>query len=223
MSDDNMSSDVPTKIGDPPEIDDEIDEFAESAFDALMMDGEAKESSEQPEALEATEAAEEVAAETGEYEDVELDDVIMVSDVPPEELSAASAPPSAPPASMRPESAPPAPTEGPGTGEIQVARLRSEISGLKAKLAESSGGVSSRQFLDLREALNTKDKEILELRDQLSGRDKEIIDLKDQSIVLERARADFDEKTAGLERSLSKAQESIASLSEDKENANKRY
>ena len=38
MSDDNMSSDVPTKIGDPPEIDDEIDAFAERAFDALMMD-----------------------------------------------------------------------------------------------------------------------------------------------------------------------------------------
>ncbi len=217
MSEDNMSSDLPTKVGDPPEIDDEIDEFAESAFDALMMEGEAKPSSVQPE------AAEVLATETGEYEDVELDDVIMVSDVPPEEISAASAPPSAPPASVRPESAPPAPTDGPGTSQVQVARLRSEISGLEAKLAESSGGVSSRQFLDLREALNTKDKEILELRDQVSGRDKEIIDLRDQSIVLERARADFDEKTAGLEHSLAKAQESIASLSEDKENANKRY
>ena len=220
MSNDNMASDAPTSVGEPPEIDDEIDEFAESAFDALMMEGEEKPSSEPPEAAEAVETAEAVeAAEvdeaattaTGEYEDVELDDVIMVSDVPPEELAAASAPPSAPPASMRPESAPPAPTEGPNTNEIQVARLRSEISGLKAKIAESSGGVSSRQFLDLREALNTKDKEILELRDQMSARDKEIIELKDQSIVLERARADFDEKTASLEHSVSSEEPSGSS------------
>ncbi|MGB8224572.1 MAG: hypothetical protein WCF10_18405, partial [Polyangiales bacterium] len=217
MSEQNMSSDLPTKIGEPPEIDDEIDEFAENAFDALMMEGDGKKAPEDPELIEAVESA------VGEYEDVELDDVIMVSDVPPAEVSAVSAPPSAPPASARPASAPPAATEGPSTNEIAVARLRSEISGLKAKLAETSGGVSSRQFLDLREALNTKDKQILDLRDQLSARDKEIIELKDQSILLERARADFDEKIAGLERSLSKAQDAIASLSEDKENATKRY
>ena len=117
----------------------------------------------------------------------------------------------------------PAATEGPGTGEIEAARLRSEISELKAKLAESSGGVSSRQFLDLREAMNKKDKEILELRDQQSGRDKEILELREQSIELERKSADFHEKTAGLERSLAKAQSAIASLTEDKENATKRY
>ena len=35
MSDDEMSSDSPTKVGETPAIDDEIDEFAESAFDAL--------------------------------------------------------------------------------------------------------------------------------------------------------------------------------------------
>ena len=74
MSDDNMSSDVPTKIGEPPEIDEEIDEFAESAFDALMMDGEGKSSSEQPEAAGAAEDAESVTTATGEYEDVELQD-----------------------------------------------------------------------------------------------------------------------------------------------------
>ena len=149
MSDDNMSSDVPTKIGEPPEIDEEIDDFAESAFDALMMDGEGKSSSEQPEAVEVAEDAESATTATGEYEDVELDDVIMVSDVPPEELSAASAPPSAPPASMRPESAPPAPTEGPNTGEIQVARLRSESLGSRRSWPSRPGAcpaVSSSTF-----------------------------------------------------------------------------
>ncbi len=165
MSDEN-ESDVPTKVGEPPEIDDEIDAFAENAFDALMMGGGGAEA-----AVESNEPG------TGEYEDVELDDVIMVSDAPPS----------------------------------------------VAKLAESSGGVSSRQFLDLRETLNSKDKEILELRDQLGVRDKEILELRDQSIALERARADFSEKIAGLERSFSKAQEAIASLTEDKEGANKRF
>ncbi len=202
MSDEN-ESDVPTKVGEPPEIDDEIDAFAENAFDALMMGGGGAEA-----AVESNEPG------TGEYEDVELDDVIMVSDAPP---SVSSAPPSAPPESVRPE------PEDSGSGTAAAARLRSEISELKAKLAESSGGVSSRQFLDLRETLNSKDKEILELRDQLGVRDKEILELRDQSIALERARADFTEKIAGLERSFSKAQEAIASLTEDKEGANKRF
>ncbi|MEM7138881.1 MAG: response regulator [Myxococcota bacterium] len=210
MSDDTRS-DAPANGG---EIDEEIDAFADDAFDALMMGGEDKPVEGAPAATD--EPASDGPA-TGEYEDVELDDVIMVSDAPPEEVAKPSSmPPAAPPESMRP---PP----GENTGVVEVARLKSEISELKAKLAESSGGVSSRQFLDLRETLNSKDKEILDLRDQLTGKDKEIIELKDHSIELERARADFDEKTAGLERTLSKAQESIAGLTEDKEAANKRF
>jgi len=67
MSDDEMSSDLPTKVGDPRDVDDEIDAFAEDAFDALMMEGEGKKASAPPEAVEAA------ANETGEYEDVELD------------------------------------------------------------------------------------------------------------------------------------------------------
>ncbi|MEM7435538.1 MAG: response regulator [Myxococcota bacterium] len=215
MSDDTRS-DAPANGG---EIDEEIDAFADDAFDALMMGGEDKPAEGAAEA--SAETADEPEASdgpaTGEYEDVELDDVIMVSDAPPEEVAKPSSmPPAAPPESMRP---PP----GENMGVVEVARLKSEISELKAKLAESSGGVSSRQFLDLRETLNSKDKEILDLRDQMTGKDKEIIELKDQSIELERARADFDEKTAGLERTLSKAQESIAGLTEDKEAANKRF
>ncbi len=135
MSDEN-ESDVPTKVGEPPEIDDEIDAFAENAFDALMMGGGG--------AKAATESGE---PGTGEYEDVELDDVIMVSETP--EASVSSVPASATPESVRPE------PEDSGSGPIEAARLRSEISELKAKLAETAGGVSSRQFLDLRETLNS--------------------------------------------------------------------
>lgn len=216
MSDDEMESDVPTTVGAPPEIDEEIDAFADDAFDALMMDGDSKKAA--AESTPAVAAEEPVEPVTGEYEDVELDDVIMVSDAPPEAAASySSAPPTASPDSVRPE------PEDSGSGPVAAARLLSEISELKAKLAESSGGVSSRQFLDLREALNSKDKEILELRDQQTVRDKEIVELRDQSIALERARADFDEKVAGLERTVSKTQGSIASLTEDKEASNKRF
>ncbi|MGB5365608.1 MAG: hypothetical protein WBN14_05035, partial [Polyangiales bacterium] len=94
MSEDNMSSDLPTKVGEPAEIDDEIDQFAENAFDALLMGGEGKQPSESPEVAE---AADDMEEGTGDYEDVELDDVIMVSDVPADEVSHATVPPSAPP------------------------------------------------------------------------------------------------------------------------------
>ena len=138
MPDDDMGSDVPTQIGEPPNIeadaaiDNEIDEFAENAFDALLMDdGEAKKKpSEEPAAA---------APDTAEYEDVELDDVIMVSDVPAaEEASAASVPPTAPP------SAPPEPVAAPvapPSDDAEIARLHYKFSQLKAKIAVSSGGV----------------------------------------------------------------------------------
>ncbi len=67
MSDDEMSSDVPTKMGEPPEIDNEIDEFAESAFDALLMDE--GEKAEPKAAAPATTEPEAAAVE--EFEDVE--------------------------------------------------------------------------------------------------------------------------------------------------------
>ena len=206
MSNDDRDSEMPTRVGEPAgTIDDEIDEFAETAFNALVMN---------PSDLEAAKtsapAADPSPPPTGEYEDVAFDDVIMVSDAPPE-------------AQDSQESAESEPTDGPRTQEFETAKLRSEIAELRAKLAESSGGVSSRQFLDLREALNSKDKEILELRDEVSARDKEILDLREQTLALERQKADFDERTAGLERSLSKAQEAIAGLTQDKEAANKRY
>ena len=220
MSDDEMQTEAPASAGAPTEIDDEIDAFAEDAFDALMLDGGKQNSAEDASDAEPETVAPGASSEptTGEYEDVEIDDVIMVSEASSAEtVKPSSVAPVAPVGSIRPP-----PSEG-SLGPVEVARLRSEISELKAKLAESSGGVSSRQFLDLRETLNTKDKEILDLRDQLTVRDKAIIELRDQSIAHERAKADFDEKVAGLERSLSKAQESIASLTEDKEAANKRF
>src|SRR5690606_6619872 len=49
--------------------------------------------------------------------------------------------------------------------DAEVARLEKEVEELRQKLASGKGGGSAREFLDLREQLNSKDKEILELRD----------------------------------------------------------
>src|SRR4029078_390664 len=56
------------------------------------------------------------------------------------------------------------------------------------------GAVSSREFLDLREGLNRKDKEILALRDQLSRKDKELLENADKELALEREKADQSDK-----------------------------
>ena len=78
--------------------------------------------------------------------------------------------------------------------------LKTQIADLTAKAAKG-GGVSSRELLDLREALNTKDKDLLELRDQLSSRDKQILELRDQNLQVARQKADSDDKVVELERS----------------------
>ena len=65
---------------------------------------------------------------------------------------------------------------------------RARIEELKVRLAAGAktGGISSRDFLDLREGLNKKDKEILTLKEQLSKKDKEIVESQDRALALER-------------------------------------
>jgi DNA-binding response OmpR family regulator/chromosome segregation ATPase len=106
-----------------------------------------------------------------------------------------------------------------GEGE----RLEREIEELKARLAAGakSGGISSREFLDLREGLNKKDKEILSLREHLSRKDKEIVESQDRALGLERAKADLDERLLGLEREIAETREKNEALSTDKDLAKK--
>ncbi|HEY1534448.1 MAG TPA: response regulator, partial [Polyangiaceae bacterium] len=61
-----------------------------------------------------------------------------------------------------------------GAKDSEVQRLERELSEVKAKQASGGGkgAGTAREFLDLREQLNKKDKEILETRDQLSHKDK---------------------------------------------------
>jgi len=106
----------------------------------------------------------------------------------------------------------------------EVERLTRETEELRAKLATGvpkTTGISSREFLDLREALNKKDKEILALKEASSRKDKENVESQDRALALERARSDLDEKTLALEREAAEMRDRIDALAADKDLAKK--
>jgi CheY-like chemotaxis protein len=105
----------------------------------------------------------------------------------------------------------------------EAERLEREIDELKVRLAAGakSGGISSREFLDLREGMNKKDKEILVLKEQLSKKDKEIVESQDRALALERGQSDLDERLLGLEREIAETREKNETLSADKDLAKK--
>ena len=102
-------------------------------------------------------------------------------------------------------------------------RLAREVDELKAKLAAGAktGGISSRDFLDLREALNKKDKEILSLKEQASKKDRELVEAQENAIALERGKADNDERLLSLERDLAETKDKNEALATDKDLAKK--
>ncbi|HEY4117595.1 MAG TPA: response regulator, partial [Byssovorax sp.] len=104
----------------------------------------------------------------------------------------------------------------------EIARLKRDVEDAKRAGGGKPGAVSSREFLDLREALNKKDKEILGMRDQLSRKDKELLDVRDQSLVLEREKADQSDKLLDLERAKDELTSQVDSLRADRELAAKR-
>jgi DNA-binding response OmpR family regulator/chromosome segregation ATPase len=96
-----------------------------------------------------------------------------------------------------------------------------EVEELKTKIASGAkgGGVSSREFLDLREGLNRKDKEILALKEQTSKKDKEIVETQERMIAFERSKADLDDKLLALEGELDEAKAKLEKVSGDGEKA----
>ena len=106
--------------------------------------------------------------------------------------------------------------------DAEIELIEKEMETLKRKLESSEGGGTAREFLDLREQLNKKDKEILDIRDQLSSKEKQVVRLNDDNIALGRQNADLTDQNVSLktESELVKKQRDAA-LS-DKEQASKR-
>ncbi len=104
---------------------------------------------------------------------------------------------------------------------VDAGRAAREIDELRAKLAAGTkaGGAASREFLDLREALNKKDKDILAYKEQLSKKDREIVEAKERALSLERSTADVEERLLAVERELAGTHEKSDSLAADAEAA----
>jgi len=103
--------------------------------------------------------------------------------------------------------------------------LRKELHDAKSKGPTSikpAGGPSAREFLDLREQLNKKDKELLDLRDQITHKDKELLALRDSSLALEREKADLADKSEELTRQFADLHKIADAAKNDKEAAAKR-
>ena len=232
-------------------VDQEVDDFTEQAFGALMGGGPI---STAPAAVQV-----EPSLKAPPVNDLELDDEeveIGSLSEPPQQLKVAggsAAPPQATgitePESLRLPST--APADGQAArraaeleeqlsaageriaelenqvlakkrADAEVERLDREVQELRQKLASGKSGGSAREFLDLREQLNSKDKEILELRDQLNHREKELLGLKDSSLGLEREKADLEDKVLEFERKITDLTRTSDALRDDKEQASKR-
>jgi DNA-binding response OmpR family regulator/chromosome segregation ATPase len=106
--------------------------------------------------------------------------------------------------------------------------LKRELRDLKMKLStpsmapKQSMGPTAREFLDLREQLNKKDKELLDVRDQITRRDKELLNLRDTTLAHERDKADLSDKLDEVTRQLADLQKIADAARNDKEAAAKR-
>ncbi|HSC89384.1 MAG TPA: response regulator, partial [Polyangiaceae bacterium] len=105
--------------------------------------------------------------------------------------------------------------------EAELTLLQRELDELREKMASNQGG-NAREFLDLREQLNKKEKEILDVRDQLTSREKEVVKLNDSNIGLEREKVELGERLRELENTRAALEKTRDALTDDKAQANKR-
>jgi CheY-like chemotaxis protein len=103
-----------------------------------------------------------------------------------------------------------------------IDQLSAEVADLTAKLSQKEKGASARDFLDLREQLNRKDKELLEYRDQISAKDRELIKLRDIGIQVDRENADLTDALKALETEKAAIEKERDAFALDKAQANKR-
>src|SRR5690606_19441052 len=83
--------------------------------------------------------------------------------------------------------------------DAELELLEKEIEQLKTKIESNEGSGTAREFLDLREQLNKKDKEILDIRDRLSSKEKQVVRLDDENIALGRKNADLSDQNTSLQ------------------------
>jgi len=100
--------------------------------------------------------------------------------------------------------------------------LQGELDELKRKLEKNEGGGSAREFLDLREQLNKKDKDIIEIEDKLVSKEREVVKLNDANIASERHKADLVDQIRALERTKTELERARDVLTEDKAAASQR-
>ncbi len=162
------------------------------------------------------------------------DEATSLADLPDEVLGRppAAPPPAAPPPAAGPprfknvaprdaELPPPAPPPA-FAGGSETQRQSAAISelGRSARTFEhvttSVGAMSSsRDVLELREALQQRDRELLAIREQSTSRDRELIDAREIALTSHRVVAELRDRIAALEGGLAEATASIdASLAE---------
>jgi chromosome segregation ATPase len=116
------------------------------------------------------------------------------------------------------------------TSRAEAAEERASQSERKLKAAEANrpsvhpppAAVSSRDYLELREQLNRKDKELLALRDEITSRDRRLLEASDRSLVLERAQAELADNIAELTSRLEDALAKVGQYEADLETGRKR-
>jgi chromosome segregation ATPase len=180
------------------------------------------------------------------FDDLVLDEAPAVPEPSPELVASLSEKPAAQPMAFAAVAAPAAPAVD-RASERELARLRAELEETRnqssaaeeraltaerrAKAAEASrasvpppptAGVSSRDYLELREQLNRKDKELLGLRDEVTSRDRRLLDASDRTLELERAQAQQEETIESLQRELEESTTKVAGYEVDLDAAKKR-
>ncbi len=106
--------------------------------------------------------------------------------------------------------------------DAEIELLQKELETLREKLESNESAGTAREFLDLREKLNRKDKEILDIRDELTSKEKALIRANDEAISVGREKADLIDQVNSLTNTKLELEKQNIALSQDKDQAQKR-
>ena len=155
---------------------------------------------------------------------------VLAAMTPPPPAAVEAPPPPAPAPVMAPSpvaaKAPASPSMAGRLNELEQenARLKKEADELrKAPPVQAVASASTgREFTNLREVINRKEKETLELKEQLDARERQLVGAQDRVRDLERRFNEMDAARKQVDAQLREAQESHVALGSDKERAAER-